>query len=215
MVDTGPVKNNKTKTRQRDAIHDKKIVLFATSGCGISATVSIGEMLNWFLSFAHNGHQSFCKIFARYDLGLSRTIPTLVFKPSQIKRIPDILSNGERESVEFDDPRLQWQTVPAGQVMNDGCALISVAAARQIWKCYRETMGMRGAQALPSTFQGRIGGAKGMWIVSGESFSKDPDDLEIWIQINDSQLKFNPHEEDLLDTPLRLRFAHIVHTYTC
>jgi hypothetical protein len=197
------------RTRQHNAIHDKKIVLFATSGYDIEQVVPIGEMLNWFLSFAHNENQTFCKIYARFDLGLSRTVPTLVFKPSQIERVPDMLSNGEEESIDFNDPSLPWQTVPDGQVMNDGCSLISVAAAQKIWKQYREAMGIRGAQALPSAFQGRIGGAKGMWIVSGETFSRDPKNLQVWIQISKSQLKFDPHEEDLSDhtfDPLRLTF---------
>jgi hypothetical protein len=203
-----PIKNSKTKNRQRDATHDKRIVLFAISGCDIEP-ISIGTLLNWFLPFARNTHQTFCKIFARIDLGLSRTVPTLIFKPSQVIYVPNIHSNEESECTEFNDSRLKWQTVPKKQVMNDGCSLISVAAAQQIWKRYREAMGMRGAQALPSAFQGRIGGAKGMWIVSGESFSKDPKDLEVWIQINESQLKFQPHEEDLLDDSfdsLRLTF---------
>jgi hypothetical protein len=208
MVDIGPVKNSKTKTRQNDATHDKKVILFATSGYEIE-TIPIGVMLNWFLPFARNDQQSFCKIYARFDLGLSRTVPTLVFKPSQIERVRNIISNGEKESVDFNDPRLHWQMVPDGQKMNDGCSLISVAAAQEIWKRYREAMGIRGAQALPSAFQGRIGGAKGMWIVSGETFSKDPKNLQVWIQINDSQLKFEPHEEDLSGNafdPLRLTF---------
>jgi hypothetical protein len=204
-----PVKHSKTKSRQHDATHDKRIVLFATAGFDIQQPVSIGAMLNWFLPFKRNESQSFCKAYARFDLGLSRTVPTLVFKPSQVRQTHDVFSNGEDEPSEFDDARLKRFPVPGGQVMNDGCSLISVAAAKEIWKLYREAMGMRGAQALPSAFQGRIGGAKGMWIVSGESFSKDPEDLDFWIQINDSQLKFNPHQEDLLDTtydPIRLTF---------
>lgn len=204
-----PIKPKKTKSRPHDVTHDKRIVLFATSGCGIQQSLSIGDMLNWFLPFKLNQDQSFCKAYERFSLGLSRTTPTLVFKPSQVRHVPDVYSNGEEESTEFDDPALDWRTAPDKQKMNDGCSLISVAAAKEIWKRYREAMGMTGAQALPSAFQGRIAGAKGMWIVSGESFSKEPEDLEIWIQISESQLKFNPHEEDLLETtfdPLRLTF---------
>ncbi|KAH7407003.1 RNA dependent RNA polymerase-domain-containing protein [Phaeosphaeria sp. MPI-PUGE-AT-0046c] len=204
-----PIKNNKAKNRQRDATHDKRIILFATSGIGIDHPVSIGAMLDWFLPFGRNSHQSFCKIFARFDLGLSRTVPTLVFKPSEVKYVHNIVSNGEEECTEFDDNSLQWPAAPEDQVMNDGCALISVSAAKEIWRCYKEAMGLQGAQALPSAFQGRIGGAKGMWIVSGESFSKDPKDHDRWIEINESQLKFNPHGEDSSEATydkLRLTF---------
>jgi hypothetical protein len=203
-----PIKNSKTKSRQHDATHDKRIVLFAIAGNDIES-ISLGSMFNWFIPLKLNAYQGYTKIFSRGDLGLSRTVPTLVFRPSEVKHVPDILSNGEAECTEFNDSRLKWEIVPEAQVMNDGCSLISVAAAQRVWRLYREAMGMREAQALPSAFQGRIGGAKGMWIVSGESFSKDPKDLAVWIQINDSQLKFQPHGEDLLDDsfdPLRLTF---------
>lgn len=205
-----PIQNKKGKNSNGDFTHDKRIVLFATEGCGIKRPCTIGDLLDWFLPFAQNGHQSFCKAYARFDLGLSRTVPTLGFRPSQVKRVTDTLSDGQAEATDFDDPTLSW-IFPSikPQVMNDGCSLVSVGAAREIWRLYREAVGMKGPQALPSAFQGRFAGAKGMWIVSGESFSRDPEDLSIWIQINDSQLKFNPHEEDLLDDtydPLRLTF---------
>ncbi|KAH8728168.1 RNA dependent RNA polymerase-domain-containing protein [Phaeosphaeriaceae sp. PMI808] len=204
-----PMRNKKSRRGQGAAMHDKRIVLFATEGCGIEQPCSVGEMLNWFLPLAKNQDQPFCKAYARFDLGLSRTVPTVIFKPSQVSYVADSLSNGEEEATEFNDPRLRWMAIIRRPVMNDGCSLISVAAAIMIWKQYREVMGIRGPQPLPSAFQGRIGGAKGMWIVSGESFSKDPKDLELWIQINESQLKFKPHPEDLSDDtfdPLRLTF---------
>jgi hypothetical protein len=84
---------------------------------------------------------------------------------------------------------------------------MSVGAALEIWKHYKKFWGVSGS--LPSAFQGRIGGAKGLWMVSAESFTRDPEHLAIWIRINDSQLKFDPHPEDLSDAtfdPLRLTF---------
>jgi hypothetical protein len=39
----------------------------------------------------------------------------------------------------------------------------------------------------PSAFQGRIGSAKGLWIIECNS---NPDDEEVWIKITDSQAKF-------------------------
>ncbi|KAJ4346166.1 hypothetical protein N0V95_005630 [Ascochyta clinopodiicola] len=184
-----------------------RVVLFATKGYGVVEPCHVGEMLNWFLPFARNQGQSFCKAYARFDLGLSRTIPTLVFKPSQVTRVGDIVANGESEAAEYNDPTLYWEDVPDSQIMNDGCSTMSVGAARKIWTHLKTTTGVSGP--LPSAFQGRIGGAKGMWMISAESFSKDPEDLAIWIKISDSQLKFEPHEADLHDDtfdPHRLTF---------
>ncbi|KAJ4320958.1 hypothetical protein N0V94_003134 [Neodidymelliopsis sp. IMI 364377] len=174
-----------------------RLILFATEGCAIEQPCSVGEALDWFLPFARNQDQSFCKAYARYDLGFSRTIPTLIFKPSQVHRIPDLLSNNENEASEYNDAMLYWRDIPGGQVMNDGCSIISVGAARAIWKQLKTTAGVNGL--FPSAFQGRIGGAKGMWMISAESYTKDPRHLDIWIKISDSQSKFEPHEVDLSD----------------
>jgi len=201
------MKKPKTKGRAADVTHRFRIVLFATEGLGIDENFTVGQMLNWFLPFDQNLNQSFCKVFARYDLGLSRTSPTLVFKPSQMVRVRDTWSDGNREATEFDDPTLRWSQPPGRQVMNDGCSVISVGAAREIWRLYKKSWGVDGP--LPSAFQGRIGGAKGLWMISTESYTKDPVHQEIWIRISDSQLKFEPHPEDLSDTtfdPLRLTF---------
>ncbi|KAF2995257.1 hypothetical protein E8E13_003603 [Curvularia kusanoi] len=201
------MKKPKTKGRTADVTHRLRIVLFATEGLGIDEVFTVGQMLDWFLPFAQNLEQSFCKAFARYDLGLSRTTPTLVFKPSQVIRVNDTWSNQEREATEFDDPMFEWTRPSDRHVMNDGCSVMSVGAAREIWKIYRKIWAVDGP--LPSAFQGRIGGAKGLWMISAESYTKDPVHQEIWIRISDSQLKFEPHPEDRKDTsfdPLRLTF---------
>lgn len=198
----------KTKGKKKPVTHDTRIVLFATEGCGIDKC-SVRDMVNWFLPLGRNWGESYCKVYARLDLGLSKTIPTLVFKPSQITYVRDILANGETEAAEYNDPTLYWSDVSPDQVMNDGCSIMSVGAAREIWKLYKKATGLEGPLPLPSAFQGRIGGAKGMWMISAESFTKDPDHLAIWIKISDSQLKFKPHEADLSDDtfdPDRLKF---------
>ena len=154
--------------------------------------MSIGELLNWFFPFQLNQEQPFCKAFARFDLGLSRTLPTLQFKPSQVKYIDDEYADGTLEDERFNDPKLHWKPVVKHEVMNDGCCVMSLGAAQEIWKIYREATGTQGH--MPSAFQGRIGGAKGLWSVDPDSSSGR--DQSIWIEINKSQKKFEPHPED-------------------
>ncbi|PWO26827.1 RNA-directed RNA polymerase 2 [Pyrenophora tritici-repentis] len=184
-------------TRRKDVMHDKRLVLFATEGWGIEKPCSIGQMLNQFLPFASNADQSVCKAFARIDLGLSRTIPTLCFEPGQIIRVKDKLATLDFEDTRFNDISLHWPPFPDGTVMDDGCSIISVGAALIIWQLYKKATGTTGP--LPSIFQGRIAGAKGVWIISAESYTKDPEHLKPWIMINASQWKFNPPEDALLD----------------
>ncbi|KAF1995645.1 hypothetical protein P154DRAFT_412766, partial [Amniculicola lignicola CBS 123094] len=205
--DLKPIKKANNSAKNDDK-YDKKMILFATEGVGIDRPCSIGELLNWFMPFAHNDEQSFCKAYARFDLGLSRTLPTLVFKPSQVEYVADIVADGTPEATVFDDTLLPWNEQPEeNQVMNDGCCVMSVGAAQEIWRAYRKATNTN--DPMPSVFQGRIGGAKGLWMVSAESYSKDPTHTQIWIKINESQLKFQPHPEDYFDEsydPHRLTF---------
>lgn len=55
-------------------------------------------------------------------LGLSRTVPTIIFRPSQIRRINDNLADGSSEKTEFDDQDLEWPELHDARrpnVMND------------------------------------------------------------------------------------------------
>jgi hypothetical protein len=199
-------KKNKISTGDTS---DKRVILFATNGCGIKKPISIGEMINWFFPLALNKEQNFCKAYARLNLGLSRTTPTLAFKPSQVHYVPDIKADGSPEDKRYNDDSLWWdENYEEEVVMNDGCSLMSVGAAHEIWKRYKKAVGT--SDPMPSVFQGRIGGAKGMWMVSAESYSRDPDHRSIWIKINKSQKKFEPHPEDMSDDlpydPDRLTF---------
>jgi hypothetical protein len=181
--------------RHKDAVHDKRIVLFATEGCGIEQPYSVGQMLHMFLPFDTNDNQPVCKLFARIELGLSRTIPTLCFETSQIIRVDNDLATNDAEDPQFNDPNLEWQAFPDKEIMNDGCSVISVGAALAIWQLYKRATGVTGP--LPSAFQGRIGGAKGLWMISAESFTRDPAHLKHWIKINKSQWKFHPPTDAL------------------
>ncbi|KAL1651490.1 hypothetical protein SLS61_005441 [Didymella pomorum] len=208
-----PLKKAKTRGRNAEVTHRSRIVLFATEGCGISQKRTVGELLDWFLPFGRTQGQSFCKAYARFDLGLSRTTPTLIFKPSQLRFVKDITATGDREATEFDDPGLHWVEIPRNIVMNDGCSKMSVGAAIAIWRKYKKFWGINGP--LPSAFQGRIGGAKGLWMISDESFTKDPEHLEIWVEISESQLKFQPHPEDESDATFdRIRLTFEVSNYS-
>jgi hypothetical protein len=186
------VKRPKT-ARPKDVVHDKRIVLFATEGCDIELC-SLGQMFERVLPFHLNKDQGFCKALSRIELVLSRTTSTLCFKASQIIHVDDDLATNDPEDTVYNDLRLKWPVVPNGAVMNDGCSVISVGAALAIWQQYKQATGVTGP--LPSAFQGRIGGAKGLWMISAESFTKDPEHLEHWIKINKSQWKFHPPADE-------------------
>ncbi|KAI1114849.1 hypothetical protein F5Y14DRAFT_450706 [Nemania sp. NC0429] len=121
------------------------------------------HLLEWLLQIQQNEKnrkQSVYKLFSRIALGLSRTRPTAVLQPHQIRhRDEDILS-------------------PTGKVMNDGIARMSTALARKI----RDILGL---DDIPAGYQGRFGSAKGFWLRDAEDVSD-----EIWIETNPSQRKW-------------------------
>jgi hypothetical protein len=209
VVHLEPYKSSR-KFEEKTQRPSYRVILFAVSGYDIPPALhrSVEEVINWFLPLQKNEKQPYCKVFARLDLGFSKTEPTIAFKPSQVKRVADIYADGTPEATEFDDPRCDWTASrifnrAVNTSMNDGCAKISLGACRLI----REKMCLSGP--IPSAFQARIGGAKGVWIRSAEWDTKSENDQDIWIEINDSQLKFFPHDEDLDDErydPLRLTF---------
>lgn len=63
--------------------------------------------------------------------------------------------------------------------MNDGVARMSPAVAARIKVCL-------GLTVIPSAVQGRLGSAKGMWIVDVTESSDD-----LWIEIFPSQRKWD------------------------
>lgn len=202
-----PIKRGKGARRNDSENYGTRVILFATEGLDIQRPLSIGEMIDWFFPFGVNQDQTFCKASARLDLGLSKTTPTLIFKPSQIRRVEDIRANGTPEDTQFNDIYLKWESITDRPVMNDGCALMSLGAAQEIWRLYKKETGRN--DRIPTVFQARIGGAKGLWFVRAESYSQNTGGSDIWIEISDSQLKFQPHPDDLSDEsydPARLAF---------
>lgn len=134
--------------------------------------MSLGSLLEWHLFPEANIGQTNLKLFQRISLGLSKTFATAVLKPEQVFYLRD-------------DPN--------HRVMNDGCALMSRQLANQI--C--DSLGISGN--TPSAFQGRIAGAKGLWMVDRHRSQIGGVDGDVWIQISDSQLKINPHPREWKD----------------
>ncbi|KAK4990525.1 hypothetical protein LTR66_006778 [Elasticomyces elasticus] len=185
--------SGKKNGRRKNESTAQQVWFFATDGWDIPK-MSIGEMLDWAIPFEQNKKQPYCKAFTRIELFLSKTCPTIVFSTQQVRHVCDISADGAPESVEFNDLTLHFADPydpRAPRVMNDGCARISAGAAKLVCqKLGKET-------PRPVAFQGRINGAKGMWVVSAPYDSKDQDHQDVWIEISSSQRKVVPRPEDL------------------
>lgn len=93
--------------------------------------------------------------------GLSKTTPVFVLEQNQIRRRPEDMKS------------------PTGEVMNDGAGRISPSLMRRV----RDELGL---QTIPSAIQGRLGSAKGMWVVDVAD-----DEHEDWIETWPSQEKWD------------------------
>ena len=197
-----------------------KIYLFAEDGHAFRRSPLVGEtdprqpkepqmlaredILEWFMPAVPNQNQPALKLFKRLDLAVSKTTPTITFGPNEIYRSDDTYAH-DPQPREIGHKRSDEKKRGVGTkkinspVMNDGCARISKAAAREVAD-YLDL------DQVPCAFQGRIGGAKGMWLVNSledvivKSQDKTPQSTDIgyWIEITDSQLKFESHPLDAI-----------------
>lgn len=219
-------KKNTRGTSEKTNQPKYRILLFAVSGddfrrrlvqgepdprCPSHYPLSIEDMVNWFMPFAQNRDEKILKLFSRLTQAVSSTSPTIVFQPCEIIRSDDARADApktRRLDIERShEKQILGETLTStANVMNDGCARISKAAANDI----AEKLGL--AQT-PSAFQARIAGAKGMWIVDALDESLSKAERDYWIEITDSQLKFQGHPEDNL-RPDKLRMTFEVLGYS-
>ncbi|KAF7727414.1 hypothetical protein EC973_007578 [Apophysomyces ossiformis] len=162
-------------------VKDDTIIMFATEGDGLEP-ISIRTVVDWHIPVLENWNMTVGKFTSRISLGYSNSIPTLVFDPQNVRYIDDIYSgaDGNEETC-----------------MTDGCGMISYAAMRKI-------MGSERKDVLPCAVQGRIGGAKGVWIVGPEVDFNSGE----WIEIRKSQNKFKTGvpQADLSIDPVHYTF---------
>lgn len=157
--------------------------------------MSTANLIEWFMPPKQNPDQTCLKLFARLALAVSSTKPGIQFKPGEIVRCDDAYADdpGQRrlKLKRSDEKKSQLNPINAEtlKVMNDGCARISQRAAK-------DTAEMLGLDQVPSVFQGRIGGAKGIWMVDALDESLPRNDHGHWIEITDSQLKFEGDPKD-------------------
>ncbi|KAL9602543.1 MAG: hypothetical protein Q9179_002494 [Wetmoreana sp. 5 TL-2023] len=209
--------NRKLRSNTRSSLSDNKyrVYLFAESCDGMPATAQGDErdprtftqptmtrkqLIEWFMPAKANRNQRALKFFTRLAIGVSPTAATIQFRPVQIIRSDDARADApgvrrlRRER--SDEKKTQRKPVKSdAAVMNDdltdikGCARLSKAAAKAITELLH-------LDYVPSIFQGRIAGAKGVWMVDALDESIGCPNGDFWIEITDSLLKFDANSQD-------------------
>ncbi|CEP16365.1 hypothetical protein [Parasitella parasitica] len=146
-------------------VKDDTIIMFATEGVDLTP-ISIQQVIDWHMPITENWDMSMSKYASRMSLGYSSSIPTFEFKPEEIIYIDDVYGSTASDSNETN-------------CMTDGCGIISCSAMKKI-------MGCQATEELPCAIQGRIAGAKGIWIIAPDLDFSTGD----YIKIRKSQDKF-------------------------
>ncbi|KAI9445364.1 RNA dependent RNA polymerase-domain-containing protein [Lactarius indigo] len=116
------------------------------------------------------------KWLARFDLGLSTSVPVLRFEPENIQFIPDIEAMHDQEKT------------PSEKILTDGCGFINGAALTLIAR--HLVLASR-----PTAVQGRVAGSKGLWILHPKHRSST-EPPRIWIRDSQKKVKLNSLEKD-------------------
>ncbi|KAI0684677.1 RNA dependent RNA polymerase-domain-containing protein [Cytidiella melzeri] len=128
---------------------------------------SLEEFVQWHNPIEMNEQQPVAKWTTRFDLGLSTSIPALRFEPDNVYIIEDICADHDGDKI------------PVEKVFTDGCGYMNKAALTAI----AQNMGY---SMVPTAIQGRLFGAKGLWMLHPHDHVQDAPQ-KVWIR--ESQLK--------------------------
>lgn len=143
----------------------------AREACGDQYRLSLEELIESENPWVMNSNQPITKWVTRFSLSFSTSIPAVEFDEENMFLIEDEYATGwDRSS----------GSPPAEQIMTDGCGFINRTALTQIAKRFKLAHGM------PTAIQGRIAGAKGMWMLHPYD---DDDAPRIWIRASQNKIK--------------------------
>ncbi|KAH0591428.1 hypothetical protein H2248_001505 [Termitomyces sp. 'cryptogamus'] len=122
---------------------------------------SFKDIVNWHNPLHLNADQPITKYATRFALAFSTSIPVLQFKPENISIEPDTTDTWPGPG-----------KPPAEYIKTDGCGLINEAALKIIARILNYL-------GYPVAIQGRVFGAKGLWILHPTDKNPEP---KIWIR---------------------------------
>lgn len=182
------------KKKRKEEGSRQKVHLFAVHGFDFAAptasatpgrhqALSLLDLIQWHLPLLDNKQSTDLKLFARIHLGLSKTAPTVILDPSELIYVPDKRAT-DADGKEMAD----------GEIMTDGHGRMSPALASEVWKRIAKA-----GESMPSAFQARISGAKGLWTVHNDNSHPQYTDKvgrNWWLEVTDSQRKINIPQAD-------------------
>ncbi|KAG1730698.1 RNA dependent RNA polymerase-domain-containing protein [Suillus paluster] len=157
----------------------------ANLGDGDGHRLTLYQFVQWHNPLRLNSKQPISKWSTRWALGLSTSVPTIEFAPENMFFIND------QHAVDWGEGK-----PPAEKIMTDGCGFISGAALTAIMRVMHYP-------SRPTAVQGRIAGAKGMWVIHPAPEHQVVDGApKIWIRDSQNKINLGPLPE--VDTSHRI-----------
>ncbi|KAG1749807.1 RNA dependent RNA polymerase-domain-containing protein [Suillus paluster] len=154
-------------------------------GDGDGHRLTLHDFIEWHNPLGLNAKQPISKWSTRMGLGISTSVPTIEFSPENICFIDDQHAVGCGEG-----------KPPAEKIMTDGCGFISGAALTAIMRVMQYP-------SRPTAVQGRIAGAKGMWVLHPDPEHQVADGPpKIWIRNSQNKINLGPLRD--VDTAHRI-----------
>ncbi|KAG0704371.1 RNA dependent RNA polymerase-domain-containing protein [Suillus ampliporus] len=149
-------------------------------GDGDGHRLTLHDFVQWHNPLRLNSKQPISKWSTRWALGLSTSVPTIKVSPENIFFIDD------QHAVDWGSGK-----PPAEKIMTDGCGFINGAALTAIMRAIQYP-------SRPTAVQGRIAGAKGMWVLHPDPEHQVADGPpKIWIRNSQNKINLGPlHEDD-------------------
>ncbi|KAG6878032.1 hypothetical protein C0993_000572 [Termitomyces sp. T159_Od127] len=141
----------------------------AAEWAGDQFRMSFKDIINWHNPLHLNADQPINKYATRFALAFSTSIPVLEFKEDNIIVIPDKTDTWRKPG-----------KPPAEYTKTDGCGFINEAALKIIARFLNY-------HGYPVAIQGRVYGAKGLWILHPTNRSPEP---KIWIRDSQRKIKY-------------------------
>ncbi|KAG6878945.1 hypothetical protein C0992_006382 [Termitomyces sp. T32_za158] len=143
----------------------------AADWAGDQFRMSFKDIINWHNPLDLNLNQPINKYATRFSLVFSTSIPALEFKQENVEIISDM-----------SDTWHQLGKPPAEYIKTDGCGFINETALKIIAQVLKY-------HGFPVAIQGRIYGAKGLWILHPIDKSPEP---KIWIRDSQQKISYRP-----------------------
>ncbi|KAI0341433.1 hypothetical protein BDW22DRAFT_303425 [Trametopsis cervina] len=181
------------------AVKESKLYLLETDeDYGRAAQVSQGdhyrmtldELISWYNPMHLNHKQKVNKWAARFDLGLSTSIPILQLEPEDISIIDDLYAPHDGENV------------PTNKIYTDGCGFMNASALMVIGR-------KMSLPERPTAVQGRVLGSKGVWILHPEhTIPTGPP--KVWIRKSQQKVHLVDTKEFTVAALKKLHHAHFI-----